>query len=160
MMQYARILAVSFVPLVVVACEQRSQSVGTLTDQDVAALRQIAERDAPIVRARDWTTLAAEYEEDAVRMPPNAPAVQGREAILKMLQQMPPISAFDFRLVDVRGNSELAYMRGTWSITLAPAGARKPASDSGKILVVFHKQPDGSWLRVADAWNSDVPAPQ
>ncbi len=158
-MRYPGMLAVSFVVFAVVACGQRSQDGGSLTAQDTAALRQIAERDAPIVRARDWTTLAAEYEEDAVRMPPNAPAIQGRQAILKMLQQTPPISAFDFRLVDVRGNSNLAYMRGAWSMTFAPTGAPKPVSDSGKILVVLRKQPDGSWLRVADAWNSDVPPP-
>ena len=137
-----------------------TQAADTLTAQDVAALRQIAERDAPIVRARDWAALVAEYAEDAVRMPPNGPTVQGRDNIRKMLEQMPPISAFNFRLVDLQGDGRLAYMRGAWSITVGAPGAPRPVSDSGKILVVLRKQPDGSWLRMADAWNSDVaPAP-
>ena len=48
-----------------------------LSAADVAALRAIADRDAPIVLARDWATLVAEYSEDAVRMAPNGPPVQG-----------------------------------------------------------------------------------
>jgi ketosteroid isomerase-like protein len=76
-----------------------------------------------------------------------------------MLDGMPPISAFEFRMVDLKGDGEIAYMRAAWSYILAPPGVA-PISDSGKILVVFRKQPDGTWLRVADAWNSDLPPKQ
>jgi ketosteroid isomerase-like protein len=151
------VFALAFMELTLIGCNPKPQSVGRLTAEDSLALRKIAERDAPIVLSRDWGALAAEYAEDAVRMPPNGPAVQGRDAIHRMLQEMPPISAFTFRLVDLQGDGNLAYMRGAWSITVAPAGASKPVSDSGKILVVLRKEPAGSWVRVADAWNSDVP---
>jgi ketosteroid isomerase-like protein len=149
--------ALGVAALLVAACTSQPQASSTLTDQDVAALRAIAERDAPLVRAHDWAALSAEYADDAVRMPPNGPTVRGRDGVRKMLEQMPPISAFDFRLVDLQGDGRLAYMRGAWSITVTPPGAPTPVSDSGKILVVFRKEPDGTWRRVADAWNSDVP---
>ena len=61
-----------------------------------------------------------------------------------------------FRLLDLQGDGEIAYMRAAWSISLTPPGTSQPVSDSGKILVVLRKQADGSWLRVADAWNSDL----
>ncbi len=144
---------------ILIACEPKQQSTEALTPQDVAALHQIAERDASLVRARNWDTLTAEYSEDAVRMPPNGPSVQGRDAIHKMLDQTPPITAFNFRQIDLQGDGRLAFMRAAWSITVSPPGA-KPVSDSGKILVVFRKQADGSWLRVVDAWNSDVSPPK
>jgi ketosteroid isomerase-like protein len=149
--------ALACIQLMIIGCKPGSQRFGDLTAQDSVALRKIADRDAPIVLARDWDALAAEYAKDAVRMPPNGPAVQGRDAIRQMLQQTPPISAFAFRLVDLQGDGNLAYMRGAWSMTLAPTGAPKPVSDSGKILVVLRKESDGSWVRVADAWNSDAP---
>lgn len=38
------------------------------------------------------------------------------------------------------------------------AGATDAISDTGKILIVFRKQADGTWRRLADAWNSDLPA--
>jgi len=150
-----RTLAVALLPLALSVGAPAPEAGRTLSSTDVAALRAIADRDAPTVRARDWATLLSEYSEGAVRMPPNGPAVEGREAIRKMLEQLPPITAFDFRLVDLQGDGEIAYMRAAWSITVAPAGA-KPISDAGKILVVFRKQPGGGWLRVADAWNSDL----
>ena len=126
----------------------------------MTTLRAIAERDAPIVPARDWPTLTAEYADDAVRMPPNAPAVHGRDAIRQFMNGYPPISAFTFRLVNLEGDGQLAYMHGAWTITFTPAGAATPISDSGKILVVLRKQADGTWLRVADTWNSDLAPPQ
>lgn len=132
--------------------------VGTeLTAADRAALEHIAETDASIVLARDWESLAARFAEDAVRLPPNAPEIQGRAAIRESVESMPPIAAFSLRMTSLDGTGTLAYMRGEWSYTLEPPGA-EPIVDSGKILIVFEKQPNGDWLTVADAWNSNLPA--
>lgn len=93
-----------------------------LSEQDRAALRAYAARDSALVVSRDWDALAAEYAPDGVRMPPNQPPVQGRDAIRRWLQQMPPISAFSFRLEDLQGSGEHAFMRGTYSITIPLTG--------------------------------------
>jgi ketosteroid isomerase-like protein len=140
------------------ACERTLDAARELSAADSTALSAIAERDAAMVLARDFAAMSAGYTADAVRMPPNAPALVGRAAILASLEQMPPITAFAFRLLALRGDGEIAYMRAAWSYTLSPPGAAQ-VTDSGKILIVLRKQADGSWLRVADAWNSDlVPA--
>ena len=138
------------------ACGQQTQGPRGLSNQDQTALHAIADRDTLLVRARDWASLTAEYAENAVRMPPNGPTVQGRDAIRKFLEQTPPLAAFEFHLVDLDGDGELAFMRSNFSMTFTLPGAAKPISDSGKILVVLRKQSDGSWLRVADAWNSNL----
>ncbi len=139
------------------ACAPGAAQRGTLSADDVAALRAIAEGDAAIVLARDWATLAERFAPDAVRMPPHAPAIEGRAAIREALDELPTMTAFDFRMVSLEGDGEIAYMRAAWSVTVAPPGAA-PVGDTGKILIVFRKQPDGRWLTVADAWNSDLPA--
>jgi len=90
-------------------------------------------------------------------MPPNEPAIQGRAAIRRWLEQFPPIQSFSFRLTDLQGRGDMAFMRGAYAFTVAPPGATSTVSDSGKILIVLRKQVDGSWPRVADAWNSDLP---
>lgn len=141
-----------------VGCDRAPTPLGTLSAEDIAALEQIAEEDASIVLARDWDRLASRFAPDAVRMPPNEPALEGRAVIRESLDGMPPLSAFSFRMVDLAGDGQLAYMRGAWTITVTPPDAA-PVSDSGKILIVFEKQPDGSWLTVADAWSSDLPLP-
>jgi ketosteroid isomerase-like protein len=150
-----RVVAFAGVLFAVAASAQAPQAARSLTQQDLAALRAIADEDASLVRGKRWDVLVSQYAEDAVRMPPNEPTVQGRAAIRKTLEALPPISAFDFRMVDLQGDGEIAYMRAAWSITVTPPGAA-PVSDSGKILIVFRKQPNGKWFRVADAWNSDL----
>ena len=139
----------------IAACAPTPKTQGTLSDQDMAALRAIADSDGPIVMAKNWDKLVGEYAPDAVRMPPNSPAVKGPEAIRKMLEGMPPISAFTFRMIDLKGDGQLAYMHGAWTIRATPPAPTPPFADSGKILIVFQKQANGNWLRVADAWNSD-----
>lgn len=136
------------------SCTSTASRTHDLSAEDRAALRSFAQRDASIVLARDWDALASEYTSDAVRMPPNEPAVQGRVEIRRWLDQLPPIRNFTFELLDLQGNGDVAFMRGRWSIIVTPPNASS-ISDAGKILVVFRKQADGSWLRVADAWNSD-----
>jgi ketosteroid isomerase-like protein len=149
-------IAVAALPCATVAWAQSPTAQRTLSKQDVAALRAIADQDASLVLNRDWATLASQYSEDAVRMPPNGPAVEGRAEIRRMLEALPPVPAFEFRMIDLQGDGEIAYMRAEWSITVEPPGAA-PVSDSGKILIVFRKQEGGAWRRVADAWNSDLP---
>ena len=141
---------------ILAACNSTPQLPAGLSDQDQAALRSFAVGDSGLVTSRNWDALAAGYSIDAVRMPPNQPPVEGRDAIRRWLEQLPPITSFNFRLVDLQGAGAVAFMRGSYSITAAPPGVA-PVSDSGKILVVFRKQLDGSWLRVADAWNSVLP---
>jgi ketosteroid isomerase-like protein len=148
--------SLAFLALALGACNPTPPVPAPLSAADSAALRELGARDAEWVRARDWATLVALYEEGAVRLPPNGPALHGRAANRAWLEQLPPIAAFDFPPVAFAGQGGLAYMHAAWTITVAPPGA-PPASDSGKILIVFRKQADGSWLRVADAWNSDLP---
>ncbi|MDL5050142.1 DUF4440 domain-containing protein [Oscillatoria amoena NRMC-F 0135] len=139
--------------LVLTACTRPEPPSG-LTEQDLAAIRALADQDSAIVMSRNWDKLAAEYTADAVRMPPNQPAIEGQTAIRNWFDQFPPVTAFSFKLVDLQGDGKMAFIRGAWTITFVTPGA-DTISDSGKILIVLEKQPDGTWLRVADAWNSD-----
>jgi ketosteroid isomerase-like protein len=58
--------------------------------------------------------------------------------------------------VEVAKSGDLGYLYGTYSMTMNDAQG-KPVNDSGKILEVWKKQPDGKWKCVADIWNSDLP---
>ena len=157
-----RILFSKFsVPLITIlsfatACNQTTKTSSVLTEDDKVALRAFAEKDSAIVMSKKWDELTAEYSTDAVRMPPNTPAVEGRDAIRKFLDTYPPIKNFNFQLVDLQGEGSLAYMRGAYNITFMISDSSS-VTDTGKILIVFKKQTNGSWMRVADSWNSDLP---
>jgi ketosteroid isomerase-like protein len=38
-------------------------------------------------------------------------------------------------------------------------GKGQPVHDTGKILEIWKKQPDGKWKCIVDTWNSDLPVP-
>ena len=58
-------------------------------------------------------------------------------------------------VAEIEGRGDLAYVRGTYTMTLHPDGAPEPVEDAGKYLEIRRKQSDGSWLYVADMFNSD-----
>lgn len=138
----------------VLACQA---APAKLSETDIAALRAgVDSIEAQILGHRD-SAAAAHYTANAVFMPPNQPAVEGRAAILAWFTGGPPMSAFTLTATEIDGSGDLAYVRGTWTFA-APAAGKTPAiEDHGKFLEIRRRQADGSWLMVADIFNSDVP---
>ena len=158
------------IPLVLVLCftfscqkqaEEVAEEVGVapLSDEDVAAIKASTEAFVQAVKSEDWTALAALYTGDAVVMPPNTPMIQGREAIQAWNETSPPITEFNLTIVEIDGCGDLAFVRGTYSMTIALEGAPEPIQDTGKYIEIRRKQEDGSWLIARDIFNSDLPLP-
>jgi len=97
--------------------------------------------------------------DDAVLMPPNAPAVIGKDAIRSwnaLMSQQFRFQAYkpvDDELV-VAG--KWAFRRATADWTLAPVAGGEPIRDSGKFIIIYERQPDGSWRVARDIWNSNT----
>ena len=141
---------------VVLACQP---APAKLSEADIAALRAgVDSIEAQILSNRD-SAAAAHYTETAVFMVPNLPAVEGRAAIRAWFAGGPPLTSFTLTPVEIDGSGDLAYVRGTWTLAIAAAGRTPAIEDHGKFLEVRRKQADGSWLMVADIFNSDVPLP-
>jgi len=111
-----------------------------------------------LVNANDSKGAVALYTDDAMVMAPNEAAVQGKAAIQAWMEAPPPISNFQMQSLEIEGRGDLAYDRGTYSVTVTPAGAA-PIEVHGKYLTILRKQADGSWKVQRDIWNSDLPLP-
>ena len=123
---------------------------------DRAAIRQSDVNSVKLMNAKDWRGALAVYADDAVEMPSHGAALQGKAAIQGWLEAFPPISNFEEESLEIEGQMDLAYDRGTYSMTVTPAGAA-PVVDRGKYLTIWHKQADGTWKVVRDIFNSDLP---
>ena len=130
----------------------RTQS-STFTDQDLAAISAMFAATVGYVEEGDWEAWAAQYTEDAVLYPPNAPAVTGRAAILAWGGAFPQVLDFGFWNVEVMGHGDLAYGTSAYAMTLEGFPA-----DTGVQLVVIRRTADG-WKAVAAIFNSDLPIP-
>jgi ketosteroid isomerase-like protein len=111
--------------------------------------------------AADGDAMAKLYDEYAVLMPPNAPAVTGRDAIRAFLANMSSEAAkagivFSFGdKQDGGANGDLGWSSGTYTIKDKAGNV----VETGKFLSVS-KKVGGEWLYWRDTWNADRPPPQ
>jgi len=106
----------------------------------------------------DGDGLANLYAEDALLMPPGAPAVKGRSGIKTFLSEdaakskATGISVKNASVTGTGVSGETGWVSGTYSIV----DASGTTIDSGSYLSV-HRRTNGVWLYIRDIWNSDRP---
>ena len=147
----------SLLALTSTACQPSAQEVGPLSEEDIGAIEDIIQQYVQAFLAKDLNAYTGLWTEDAVEMPPNSPALEGREAIIQNWMAGPTPTKFVLDVLDIDGADDVAYVRGTYSITMSVAGVPEPVRDEGKYLSIFKKQPDATWLFSVDTWNSDLP---
>ena len=128
-----------------------------LSDADVDAIHQIEQDFAQAALAGNWDRMVAYFTEDAVRMPFNAPAEQGREQIRAHFEAVDSITQWTIHESHVDGVGSLAFLRQSYTITGFLGGMPDGVIYTGKSLAVLRRQSDGRWLFEMDIWNADAP---
>jgi uncharacterized protein (TIGR02246 family) len=152
-------LAVISAGLIVISPPSEGQTGKSLPKADLKKIDDITQIAMNAALTKDFATWAALFLEDAVVNPPNEPAVKGQAAIRAWLEKFPPITEFKLNNEKVEGREDLAYILGTYTMTITPQGAPGPVKDSGKFVTVVRRQPDGRWLCAVDMFSSDLPPP-
>jgi len=144
------------------ACQPQEAGLPTV---DVAAVRTAIEGEnakwSQAYLAKDAAALAALYTEDAILAMPNAPRVNGREAIAAaygavFAQVSPTTNDVTVDRIEVAQSGDFAYVVGTYGGTSTMADGSSSA-DTGKYVAVF-KNVNGQWMLAVDTWSSDMPA--
>lgn len=123
---------------------------------DRAAVAALVEDFDAAVNAADVDALMATFAENPVSMPPNQPAVAGREAVRAFWSgflEQGEVTA-DNVLVDFHADADLLVARGTYSLSIAPAEG-EPMQDAGKWVAWFQRGDDGAWKSLGNAWSSN-----
>jgi uncharacterized protein (TIGR02246 family) len=107
----------------------------------------------------DAAAVATFYTDPATLMPPNSGMIRGRQGIQDFWQAGIQGGMKDLSLttVEVQASGNTAYEIGKFSLTAQPKG-QDPVMVSGKYVVVWQRQSDGSWKLHVDIWNSSMPA--
>jgi len=156
------------IPLVILLCftfscqqgeevAEEARIVG-LSDEDVAAIKTAHDAYIQAVLADGFEATIDFYTEDTILMA-KGPMIQGREALKKSFEAFskasPTVTAFNLTLLEIDGRDDLAFVRGTVSMTMVGEGIPEPIQYTGKFLEILRKQGDGSWLIARDIRTSD-----
>lgn len=121
------------------------------------AIRQLRESYMRTQDASDVDGCVSHWDDDDVLLPPNEPAVKGKEALRSWYQ-----SIFDeFRIAfkvsfdEIQVTGSWSFARGAYSGRLIPTGGGEPIEEEGKYLEIHRQQLDGSWKFACHMWNSD-----
>ncbi len=157
-MKHSRFCLVLFSALVLI-----SVSFAWQKGEDVSQIRKAIENGnvkfGEAVRQADAAAIAALYTDDATLLPPNSEMIKGRPGIEAFWKGGLDMGIKDAVLtaVEVSAVGDLAYEIGKYAIKIQPAG-QPVIEDSGKYIVIWKKQADGSWKLHVDIWNTSLPA--
>jgi uncharacterized protein (TIGR02246 family) len=145
-----------FIIIVLTACtpQPRTDESGTST-----AVDRIWKEYSSSLNAGDLDRWLALWTEDGVQMPPDEPAVAGKDRIRARNKAVLDRFAFNIGITneEVRSAGDLAFARGTYKATLSPKQGGAGISINGKYMTILIRQPDGSWKIHRDIFNSNVP---
>jgi uncharacterized protein (TIGR02246 family) len=148
------ILAIAFITLI--ACGKK-----TSTSPDIEANKKLVEQWDEAFNKSDLDALSSLYTIDAIRMQPNEPVLNGREAIrasFKSYFDQNETILDDNKAVEVTIAGDYAIAHGNYTSDYKPKSGGTPVHDEGKWVSIRKRQADGSWKAVMDIWNSDLPA--
>ena len=132
-------------------------------DADVQSLKDAEAAWAKVMAAKDFEKTVSYYADDASVLMPNAPAINGKDAIRAAFKPVfdDPNFAMTFQgsRIEVAKSGDLGYTQGAYTMTTTDPKTKKPVTDKGKYLTAYKKQADGTWKAVADMTSSDAPLP-
>ncbi|MCQ3973424.1 MAG: hypothetical protein DPW09_08275 [Anaerolineae bacterium] len=122
-----------------------------------AEIEKLTAQFAKAVTNKDFAALGPFYEERARFLPPGAPMVEGRAAIQAAQQKMIEggVQALDLECVDVIEAGDFAIEIGRTTVTIRLLGLLS-ITRTGKSVVVWRRQKDGTFKIVVDTFNSDT----
>ena len=119
---------------------------------DEATIRGLDSAWVKAVAAKNAQQAASYYTDDGVLMAPGAPMASGKDAVQKMWAGLMGLPGFalTFAPDKVVVSGDMAYEFGSYALTTNDK-AGKPHTSNGKYVVVWSRQPDGSWKAALDA---------
>lgn len=126
-------------------------------EADIQAVKEVLADFNAAINNGDIDKASFYHAEEAIVVPPNEPALIGKEASINLLQQL--FDHINYQEVDevndVQVSGDLAVAHYTWtSANTFKAGGSQPNS-SGNGLMVLKKQPDETWKFIYLIWSDE-----
>ena len=119
----------------------------TRRDEDIDAIKRLAEDWRSGWLAGDAELLLSLWAEEPVLMPQDQPAVFGKDAIRSLYQIV--LNEYDFKsegsLKEVEASGDWGYFWSTYALTATPKAGGEPITSAGKSVFIVRRQAGGAW---------------
>lgn len=130
------------------ACRPADSGAG-FPAADRAAIERVADSQQVLFNAGKFDeAVALIFAEDAVSLPPNAPAVVGRPAIQAYMKTFPPFRDFSMTPQLIDGRGDLAVVHGNYAMTLSVPGSPAGQKDVLRARSVMARGRAGDGARI------------
>jgi uncharacterized protein (TIGR02246 family) len=128
---------------------------------ELEAIDRVRDAHVAALNAGDVEAWVAQFADDGVQMPPNAPANVGKAMIRSWSEVLLDRFRVQFALAvdEVRALGDWAFERGGYTIRLNPKAGGPPMQDMGKYITLYQRKPGDTWRMARDIWNSSNPPP-
>ncbi len=146
-------------------CSQAPSPMAASVDTRATDEKMI--RDGEVAWVADWRSkdvdkIVSHYADDANLLVAGMPIMSGKDAVkagCKGLLEDPNLSlTFMAASVSISKTGDMAYTRGTYTMTMSDPKTKQPMTEKGKYLTIYRKSADGSWKAIEDMNNADGPA--
>jgi uncharacterized protein (TIGR02246 family) len=119
----------------------------SMPNEDLRAIRQLAEDWRSGWLAGDVDALLSLYSDEPVLMPQGQPAVSGKDTIRPLYQAVLSMVAIrsESTLMEVEASGDWGYFWSTYKLTATPKAGGEPIESEGKSLFIVKRQPGGVW---------------
>ena len=153
-MKYAVLALAPCVPLA--ACNAPAIQNGATPAESTAAADTVKAVESELqaaYKAKDAAKIASFYTADAdIIVPFQAPHLGVDQAKTSTADLADPAFALDFTnaRAEVAPGGDMAYTRGTYTVTYTNPGNKEVATQAGNYVTVFRKTAEGGWKIVQD----------
>ncbi len=132
----------------------------TLTDEDVAWIQDLEAEYERHVQSSDFEAMAALLDDGIVLMAPNQPDIVGKSQVREWQKAWEELTfkSYAQTVESIVGCGDLAYVKMSYSLSIAPLGAADLVSDSGRGIHILQKRSDGAWVITHHFFSSDRPS--
>jgi uncharacterized protein (TIGR02246 family) len=137
----------------------RLLSAQSKQDAVVDEIARIRSEWAKRLHSKQLDQLLALYAPDAVFLQPSGERITGKPAIRELCKKIMETFTSDITLhgIDTEHSGDLAYDSGEYNEALVKLSDDSRAEVQGNYLMIFKRQPDGSWLIVQQMWSLVTP---
>jgi ketosteroid isomerase-like protein len=144
--------------LVICACNRGGSGAGGGSTSDKAALMQTSRDWAKAAATGDVERTLSYWDDTAIVLEPDRPALVGKAAIRKMVEGSMKVPGFSITWEPERAwvslTGDVGYLIERNKVSFVDS-AGKTHTQYGKAVTVWTKDANGNWKNVVDTWNAN-----